>query len=100
MGEKLEDGLRREVREETGLDITVGEKLMSKEHFFYYDPLDEAYHMFITFFRCSVEGGTVKDSGSEREETNQPQWVKIKDLQNKDFDDILHDVVNLMRASV
>ena len=43
-GERLEAALKREVREETGIEVEVGEMLFFKEDFFYYDPGDRAYH--------------------------------------------------------
>jgi 8-oxo-dGTP pyrophosphatase MutT (NUDIX family) len=44
VGESMEEALHREVREETGLKIAVGHFAGFREQFFYYDPLEEAYH--------------------------------------------------------
>lgn len=89
-------GLQREVFEETGFTIRVGDVLLTKEHFFYYDPLDEAYRMQMTFVRCTIAGGTLadKEAEDEAEATNQPQWVSLRTLRLADFDDVLHEVVN------
>ena len=52
VGEKLEDGLIREILEETGLKVKINKLVLVKENFFYYKPLDEAYHAFLFFYLC------------------------------------------------
>lgn len=96
-GEDLVTGLRREVKEELGVEIDVGEPLVTKQHYFYYDPLDEAYDMRITVFRCVITSGRLSDLGEPGEETKAPQWVPIASLRYEDFDDVLHDVVTLIQ---
>ena len=49
IGETLRETLKREVREETGVEIEVEEQVHFQEQFFYYDPLDEAFHSFCLF---------------------------------------------------
>ena len=51
-GEPLEAALRREIKEETGLEVATSEFIGFKEDFFYYDPLDEGSHCFLFFYRC------------------------------------------------
>jgi 8-oxo-dGTP pyrophosphatase MutT (NUDIX family) len=51
-GERIEDALRREVREETGIEVEVERFLGFKEDFFYYDPWDEAYHSLLFSMRA------------------------------------------------
>lgn len=55
IGETLEDALKREIMEETGLKVEVGEMILFKENFFYYEPLDEAYHAFLFFLYAKLE---------------------------------------------
>ena len=98
-GEDLKAALQRETREETGIMINVGEELGKAEHYFYYNPLDEAYHMHITFFRCTPQSTNVQDVAIAEEETHQPTWVNIHDLDLNDFDPILHDVITMVKAT-
>jgi 8-oxo-dGTP pyrophosphatase MutT (NUDIX family) len=46
LGERIEEALKREVREETGIeiDIDILELVSFREDFFYYDPSGEAFH--------------------------------------------------------
>jgi 8-oxo-dGTP pyrophosphatase MutT (NUDIX family) len=44
IGERIKDTLKREVREETGLEIEVGVFAHFEEIFFYFDPSEKAYH--------------------------------------------------------
>ncbi len=50
-GEPVEAALRREVWEETGVEVEVGEFLHFETDLFYYDPLDLALHGFLFFYR-------------------------------------------------
>ncbi|MFC1613619.1 NUDIX domain-containing protein, partial [Patescibacteria group bacterium] len=57
IGEKMDEALKREFKEETGLDVKIKKMVFFKENFFYYQPLDEAYHAFLFFFSCELVGG-------------------------------------------
>ena len=85
-GEAIEEALIREVREETGISVKVGEFLHFETDFFYYDPADLAIHGFLFFYRCeplSTQIGDVHflpDEGLE-----QPVWVDIDSLNEQAF---------------
>lgn len=49
-GQALPEALRREIREETGLDVAVGAPCLVNE---FHDP-DRAFHQVEVFFRCTV----------------------------------------------
>jgi ADP-ribose pyrophosphatase YjhB (NUDIX family) len=51
----LPDNLRREVHEETGLQIEVGEPALVNE---FHDP-DRAFHQVDVYFRCRIVGGAI-----------------------------------------
>lgn len=61
LAETLEKGMKREVKEETGIEIEVVKFLHFKELFFYYDPFDEAYHNFLFFLSLPA-----KNTGFDR----------------------------------
>jgi mutator protein MutT len=85
-GERVEETLRREIEEETGIAVEVGELARFREVFFYYDPSETAYHGLHFYYLCSpatlelVADEEVRDSSAER-----PRWVEIRGLQAEDF---------------
>lgn len=86
LGERMEDTLRREVQEETGLEIEVGRFAGFKEDFFYYNPSGNAYHSFLFYYFCrpltfqlAAKEAILDDS------VDRPQWVTISSLKLKDF---------------
>ncbi len=88
-GETLEECVKREVWEETGIQVDVGELLHFKEIFFYYDPTDEAFQNFSFFYLCRPQSLETTDMHNMAdEETANAQW---KDMD--DFTDELHSTI-------
>ena len=59
-GERLEDAMRREVREETGLEVKVGEIAVVFERIMADDSGRCEYHYLLIDFRCEISGGTMR----------------------------------------
>jgi ADP-ribose pyrophosphatase YjhB (NUDIX family) len=102
LGEKIEDALKREVKEETGLNIKVGKMVFYKENFFYYQPLDEAYHAFLFFFVCEVVGSKelILDKDVDDLESQKPRWRKINFIEKENLSDLgedLYRIINQIR---
>ena len=88
LSETLPDALKREVLEETGIEIEVDRFLHFKEQFFYWDPGDEAYHMFNFFYNCRPNTfKLLEDDKVDDEEAEKPRWI--------DVDKIRHAAENL-----
>lgn len=86
-GERLEVALKREVREETGIQVEVGKMLFFKEDFFYYDPGDRAYHSFLFFFDCTPKTFDLASNEQiEDGEVVDPCWLPVAGLRVEDFD--------------
>ncbi len=84
--EHLEDALRREVREETGLEIEIERFFAFKEDFFYYDPADVAFHGLLFFYLCRPRTFTLAANDQiEDDEVEWPRWVPIDQLRLEDI---------------
>ena len=93
IGEQLNIALQREVKEETGLEIEVGELFQFVENFFYNDPEDEAYHTFAFIFLAQPKTLLLIDDADVNDgEAEKPRWVHIKDLQPDHFQSFAKNV--------
>ena len=86
VGEKIEDALKRELREETGVEVDVKRFAHFEELFCYYDPSDRAYHGLFFFYICQAKGfALLHDDKVDDESAEKPRWVDIRSLQAQDF---------------
>lgn len=87
--EDLKETLLREVREETNMEIEVFDCLFSTETFFYYQPDDEGYHMFLFFFRCEPTSSCELLAGTEMDpDLLDAEWVPIQDMTPERINDL------------
>lgn len=89
-GETVEDALRREVFEETGMMLHHVSLFTFKESFFHYEPHDKAYHCFNLFFTAAVQRGAyafprISRNIDSSDEANRCQWVDLKSIRPKDM---------------
>ena len=98
-GEDIQAALIREVREETSIEVEVGEFLHFTTDLFYYDPLDLALHGFMFYYACkplSIE--LVTPDYPAIEGLIKPLWVEIDDLSAEDFQAHGEMVMGLIRG--
>jgi 8-oxo-dGTP pyrophosphatase MutT (NUDIX family) len=86
LGERMEDALKREVREETGIEVEVERFAHFEELFFYYDPSGTAYHGLHFYYVCRPRTLALLDDTQVNDDSAQePRWVSIQDLQPHHF---------------
>jgi 8-oxo-dGTP diphosphatase len=84
--ERIEQTLKRESREETGIEIEVGKLAHFDELFFYYDPSQRAYHGLHFYYYCYAQTyDLIRDDQVQDGSTGQPRWVPIQDLRAGEF---------------
>ncbi len=96
IGETLEAGLRRELREETGLEIEIGPLMHVSERFFYYDPGDLAFHSFLFYYRCRALTQEFAPAQPEFDESEAPRWVEIASLTREQIQPGNEDVFEML----
>ncbi|MFC1623422.1 NUDIX hydrolase [Patescibacteria group bacterium] len=100
LGEKIEDALIREVKEETGLDVEMGE-LVWCEDSFYVSHRGEKMHSILIYYTCDVVGGelSIDDiAESEGEYIGMPEWVPIDEVENLKFYNSIDTVEVIKKA--
>lgn len=96
LGEPIQTALRREVQEETGIQIEIKEHFHFIEDFFYFDPQDIGYHALMHFYLCIplttdlIAGQNVIDFYSEK-----PRWAPINELDPGQFQPGFREALNL-----
>jgi 8-oxo-dGTP pyrophosphatase MutT (NUDIX family) len=86
IGERMEQTLKREVLEETGIEIDLVRFAHFEEVFFYYDPSDRAYHGLHFYFLCRpTTFKLLADDMLKDESAEQPRWKEILDLHPTEF---------------
>lgn len=86
IGEPIKLALIREIHEETGIKVEIGNLIHFEEDFFYYDPGDIAFHSFLFFYECTPKTTTlVPDEGVIDMEAEKPRWVPLENVNPEDF---------------
>jgi 8-oxo-dGTP diphosphatase len=86
LGERIESALRREVKEETGIAVAVGDLLGVEESFYYYGPHDVSCHGILFFYRCMPRTfDLLSDEQVDDAWDGNPHWVDVPTLKAEDF---------------
>jgi 8-oxo-dGTP pyrophosphatase MutT (NUDIX family) len=77
-GEKHEETLKREMLEETNLDVKIGKKLI--EYFNNYEHPRTDHYFLITDFAGEIKLGAPELTHQHRENIYRPEWIDIDKL--------------------
>ncbi len=76
LGEKLRDGVAREVREETGLDVEVGPVLDVFDSIFPDEDGRTQYHYVLIDYLCHLRSGTL----AAATDASEARWARPEEL--------------------
>lgn len=79
LGETLEDAVRRETAEETGLTVEPTRLFRVVENFYFYDPTGEAWHGLCFFYSCAVVSDPAALAAGDPDEGT-PEWVDVGEV--------------------
>jgi 8-oxo-dGTP diphosphatase len=89
LGEKLREGLAREVLEETALEVEVGDVLDVFDSIFPDAEGRTQFHYVLIDYRCKVRGGTAT-AGSDVSEV---RWVTSEELDGLGMKEVMMGVI-------
>jgi len=99
LGTSLKETLLEEVREETGIDVEILNLVDIKENYFYYDPVDEAYHNIAFFYLCKplnfdlIANENIKDADAQ-----DPAWLPIATLDKEAINPPASEFVDFLKS--
>ena len=71
----------REVKEETGLDVTIDELVATRESFFTFRKKGKHTHSIALYYTAHVTGGTLSEEwfvGGEKEYMHLAEWIPLE----------------------
>jgi 8-oxo-dGTP pyrophosphatase MutT (NUDIX family) len=100
LGEPTLTALRREVEEETGIEIEVGRLLHWADSFFFYDPTGEAWHGLLLFFLCAARTRELSPDYQRdpHDEAEQPMWRAVSALRPEDFQEAARGAIERLQS--
>ena len=94
-GETLDQTARREVREETGLEVAIEEKIGSIEYWFARPAKRERLHKFVHFWLMRPTGGSLDDHDDEHISV---RWFRLDEALRKVTHDNSADMIEQAAA--
>ena len=87
-GETMRAAARREAREETGLDVEVGDVIWVGAH------IDDEHHLVLIDFAASVTGGRLVAA----DDADDVRWVPLADTSGHPLTPTMYDLLDTLRA--
>jgi 8-oxo-dGTP diphosphatase len=101
IGEPILNALRREVKEESGLEIEIDLFLRFQEQFFYYDPKDLAFHSFLFYYLCKPTSfDLIPDDQVDDRESEKPRWFDIAKLDKNEIQAHHWEVIEMAKMKL
>ncbi len=84
LGETIEEALIREVKEETGMDVRVGDLVTCETSFFKLHSTGQYIHSLLLYYLCKIVGGEISTAfqdESEKQYMDSPEWIDLKTVE-------------------
>jgi 8-oxo-dGTP diphosphatase len=88
LGEPMKEAARREMLEETGLEVEVGDVVWVGEF------IEDGHHLVLIDFTGSVSGGELQ-AGDDADEV---RWVPLKEASEYPLTLTMHDLMDTLRG--
>lgn len=86
IGEKFEEGVKREVKEETGIEVMVKRFITMRDNLFIWDPNGpdrSVCRSILLYYLCEPIGGEISTIGfddNEKEYAQEAQWMDLNTI--------------------
>lgn len=101
LGERIQDALVREVKEETGFDVEVGRFLAAHDNFFKKISSGKYVHSILLHYACTVIGGEASIEGiegSEHDYMGMPEWIDVEKVREIKFYNAVDSIKMILNA--
>ena len=101
LGETAEEALIREVNEETGMDVRVGNLVTCETSFFKMHSSGQYVHSLLLYYLCDIIGGqisTALQDESEKQYMDAPEWVNLEGIDQVKFYNSVDSLAILEKA--
>lgn len=103
IGESIKEALKREIKEETGLDVSVGKVIACENSFFKYPPTGKFVQAILMYYLCEIVGGKITTSffdKSEKQYADKPEWIDLDDIEKIKFHNSVDSIKIIKEANV
>jgi len=101
IGETIEEALKREMKEETGLDIKISDVVACENSFFKYRQKEKYVQSILIYYLCEIVGGEISSdflAESEKDYVGTPEWINLADIEKIKFYNSINSLEVIKKA--